>query len=1278
MKKSFIILLAVFVIAACGTKSSKKHENNDADLTPDTDSTSDKDLVDDSDEPLPVDKDIDAEEPDSEEDADLIPDKDDLTDADITNDSEVLPDIDIQTDGDIHADNDIYPDGDTRPDIDVQPDSDVVTDSDSATDDSDTPVKDVEFCRTLTKPATGLCSVEGAGTNLLIRGNILGYDKAYQGGEVLVSAAGIILCSGCDCSQTEGYSDVKTVTCAEGVVSPGLINAHDHITYSNAFPTPSIDIAERFDHRHDWRKGLRGHNKISVAGGASKDTIVWAEIRQLMGGSTTIAGSGDVAGFLRNIDGVTTEGLAAGKDVENDTFPLDDSAGTLLADSCTYGAGMVKETIVNEHNCFLPHVAEGIDKEARNELLCLNGHGGAGSVDVTAQNSAFIHSIGALAIDGQDLATSGTAVIWSPRSNISLYGNTAPVTMYKTQGVQLGIGTDWLASGSMNIQRELQCADYLNTNHFNKFFSDKELWKMATINNAEALVIGDVIGSIRPGLIADLAIFDGTGAENFYRAVIDANQSKVALVTRTGKALYGDPNIVTALRGDTDCEAIPDGICGAAKSLCVKGETGNNFAYYSGKAGTWYPAFFCGTPTDEPSCVPQRTRVADELNPYTGEITDLDKDGDGIANENDNCPLIFNPIRPVDNAKQADYDNDGAGDVCDPCPMDANTTECKPVNPNDADNDGFENVADNCPNNPNPLQEDKDLDGAGDLCDRCPSDPNPGNSACPATIYQIKKGEINGAVTVTGVVTGVAADGTFFMQVITNDPAYEGAEFSGIFVYRKLLDASTPAVGDLVDVTGTSINFYGEIELSNVTNVTKLASSQPIPDPVEIADPATVSTTGADKEKYEGVLISVANLEVTELKTQYNEFKVNASLWVDDLFYLANPFPVAGDKFFSITGILRWANSDSKIEPRNEDDIVVSNIPALESILPAENFVKVGETANLTVSLDKPAIGATVITITSSNPLVASVPQTVTIPDGETSVIVPVTGVAENPNKVTISAVFGNPIVIQVTAFVTVIAADRIPVVTSIDPAATTITIGATKEFTVTLDIPATDTHKSFALSQDVVANGVVNIPATVDFTVGATTAKFLAEGVTAGTLQIWVDDLVKADVEVVAASTETVPNGGFETWTTETLPDNWTGDTGLGVAKESTIKRTGNYSVKLTRNATDAKYTNFTSDFVPVEVGKTYAITYHFLDNYNNIKGRHAYQFFKADKTTAIASPVYGSYTVNSADWQELTKDVTAPAEAAYVKVITRLYGDVVTATGGFLYLDDVEVVAK
>jgi hypothetical protein len=60
--------------------------------------------------------------------------------------------------------------------------------------------------------------------------------------------------------------------------------------------------------------------------------------------------------------------------------------------------------------------------------------------------------------------------------------------------------------------------------------------------------------------------------------------------------------------------------------------------------------------------------LVDPLYSYSGQ-TDafvsrirgpLDADGDGVCEFEDNCPLTYNP-------QQADYDQDGIGDVCDPC-----------------------------------------------------------------------------------------------------------------------------------------------------------------------------------------------------------------------------------------------------------------------------------------------------------------------------------------------------------------------------------------------------------------------------------------------------------------------------------------------------------------------------------------------------------------------------------------------------------------------------------
>ena len=101
-----------------------------------------------------------------------------------------------------------------------------------------------------------------------------------------------------------------------------------------------------------------------------------------------------------------------------------------------------------------------------------------------------------------------------------------------------------------------------------------------------------------------------------------------------------------------------------------------------------------------------------ELEICAGGIFTFDRDGDGVIDDEDNCP-------DTANANQLDSDGDGIGDVCDP----------------DDDNDGVLDVNDNCPFLVNPDQADNDSDGIGDLCDD--DDDNDGvldvNDNCPFT-----------------------------------------------------------------------------------------------------------------------------------------------------------------------------------------------------------------------------------------------------------------------------------------------------------------------------------------------------------------------------------------------------------------------------------------------------------------------------------------------------------------------------------------------------------------
>ncbi|MCP3105452.1 lamin tail domain-containing protein [Myxococcus sp. K15C18031901] len=983
------------------------------------------------------------------------------------------------------------------------------------------------------------CEVTKAGNGArLFTGIVLKDGETLIGGQVLVNAQGVITCSACDCATAEGATDATQISCPTGVISPGLINPHEHITYPDK---PYVGTDERYEHRNDWRTGKNGHTQIRNGSSQQANDKLWyGELRHVMAGTTSIAGAGGASGLLRNLDQspvARQEGLEEGI-ADSATFPLGDTDGTVITEGCGYKSlptGANLSTLA----AYMPHIAEGISAGARNEFVCLSKD----TNNVMLPRTAVIHGIGLTAQDIALMGQSGTSLIWSPRSNIALYGDTAMVTTYKNIGVNIALGTDWLQSGSMNLLRELKCADSLSTNQFGGAFSDEQLWRMVTTNAAEATDVFEKTGRLAPGRVGDLAIFRVRDfAASPHRAVVAAEAADVVLTMRGGKALYGDQGLVDALKGADTCDALD--VCGTSKTVCLQSEIGKNLAALQTANADAYPLFACGVPDAEPSCQPQRisnnSRWPASVNRstvYSGTASNDDSDGDGVKNSEDNCPSIFNPIRPMDNGKQLDSDNDGVGDACDVCPLAANSLACTQFVVGDEDQDGVPTWLDNCPFTANTDQKDTDEDGKGDACDACPSLANPGDLGCPVSIYDLKT-PVNGAlpwtgkdvsltdVMVTGVVKGTASTSGYWIQVHPV-PSGKSEEYSGVYVYAAKGDL---AVGDRLNISRASLTlFNGLPELTDVKYTrTSRNNTPPTPLVVGVSD---IRTNGPRAVALEGVLVEVQDVAAATTNDSFGQFLVNQSgdaaqptLMVDDQAF-AYTAPAVGTRYGKLRGVLTYNFNDHKLIPRSASDMLLPP-PTLAGFGPG-GFARAGGAdavstfpQKLTVTLSGAYSDPVDVFVTSSNSAALRVANgRVTVPAGQTSAEVKVEALSAAAS-VTLTASMGTGTSQQATF--RVLGANELPEVVRVTPAETTVAPGGTVAFTVELDRPA-PANATVALSVD---------PATGFGTFDPASGTLaLAENATQGSFTFTV-----AEDATVASGTVTAQVGASSAQATVTL----------------------------------------------------------------------------------------------------------------------------------------------
>ena len=561
----------------------------------------------------------------------------------------------------------------------------------------------------------GRCVPASGSTRFVrLRGTVVTPDRVLCDGEVLFSAdTGRIACVGPDCGGDPNARGAQVV-CSEGVIFPGLIDPHQHADYNHM---PVFRHERRYDNRNTWRNHEPLYDTFKIPHRPFSSTSRtnqrlaqrYAEVRLAMAGTTSMAGTAGslltdltIGSWVRNLDAfeVVASGLGnAFVDPDIDSVLVSTSTGAPNESGTATHLAEVRMRMNSDrrYRAFLPHIAEGIDVNARAEFDVADRNG------VITEKTAVVHCLGCSTQQLSRMARVQADLIWSPRSNIDLYGETADVTTARALGVTIALGVDWTPSGSMNLIGELQCASHLNERYYARAFSDVELVAMATVNGAIAMNLDDQLGRVAPGYLADLAVFAGDRTRP-YRALLDARAQDVRLVIVGGRAIYGDaPLLAGTVVSGMGCMAVPEGmssggmsgVCGVRKVVCAQPsdlaglrgaisgalETARRADAMCGASGMGnhcyayelFPLFRCGGPELDRcdfghGAIARRAAGGGMIPAVPGApMMGVDDDGDGVPNARDNCPRVFNP--PFDlNTAQDDADGDGVGDTCDPMP----------------------------------------------------------------------------------------------------------------------------------------------------------------------------------------------------------------------------------------------------------------------------------------------------------------------------------------------------------------------------------------------------------------------------------------------------------------------------------------------------------------------------------------------------------------------------------------------------------------------------------
>jgi len=473
---------------------------------------------------------------------------------------------------------------------------------------------------------------------------------------------------------TPVYTTGATAVNTRALIFPGLMNIHDHIGF-NTIPqwnVPALmqDVSD-WTSLDDYRTHVRyPHDLLTDADlyGLLPEVGKYAEVKALVAGTTAVQGSFPTSASFTNH-------LARNVDLSN--FGRDRirqrSLSILDAAFATEAGSLVAAMDAGEVDAWLVHLAEGTGGDATEEFQVLE------DLCLLRSETVIIHGTALTPADLDGVAAAGAKLIVAPTSNYLYYGATADIPGAVGRGIPVSLSTDWSPAGDKDLLASLKSLSLINDTVWGSALSDLQMVEMVTTAPAKTLNWCALVGALRPGMFADLAVVLGDAASP-YEALIHATEEDIVLTVVDGDALFGRPAFLEALKPggyeivtsgcgvqaglDVTDSAVPGGLQLFAEMTSLLGAA-SAFDFQHMKANFHDPAVAALTDGEFQAYLDARFPLGilpGALDPYW--VIDDGDYFDGLRNATNVTAL--NPAATLDTELLWDSDSDGTPNACGP------------------------------------------------------------------------------------------------------------------------------------------------------------------------------------------------------------------------------------------------------------------------------------------------------------------------------------------------------------------------------------------------------------------------------------------------------------------------------------------------------------------------------------------------------------------------------------------------------------------------------------